>query len=69
MKSLGKLGSTSFSAAFKTRQQLYTKMPCCLKCKHFLLCDGVEKTEHNELAKYAVPSAGKLEKDAMAYIG
>lgn len=68
LRSLGRLGSTSFKAAFQTRQQLYTKIPCCLKCKYFLICDGVEKTNCNELVKYAMPTVGHLEKNAMAYI-
>ena len=69
LKKLGACGSTSISSAFQTRNQLYAKTADCMKCKHYLICDGVEKTSDNSLLKYIQPSIGKLEADAMKYIG
>ena len=69
LSKLGACGSTSVSSAFQTRNQLYEKTAACMKCKHYLICDGVEKTQSHSLVKYIQPSIGKLETDAMAYIG
>ena len=40
-----------------------------MKCKYYMMCDGVEKTSSHCLEKFIHPSIGKLESDPMKYIG
>ena len=69
LKQLGRCGSTSVQAALQARRQLYTKNHNCMKCKYYMMCDGVEKTSSHCLEKFIHPSSGKLESDPMKYIG
>lgn len=68
---LGTYGSTSLKAALQSRSYLYKKPSKCLRCKHFLICDGLEKQLPEEAAeRFAVPQTdGKLERDPLKYIG
>lgn len=57
---LGRYGSTSISAAFKTREALYEKSPACLRCKWLAACDGFEKFPGSKLPALAKPQPGRM---------
>lgn len=63
---LGRYGSTSISHALALRNIYYTKPDCCMKCKYFLVCDGVEKNE--ALLKYIQPAKGRIEPNILHYL-
>lgn len=64
---LGLYGSKSIEAALKNRDIFYTKTNECLRCKYYIICDGVEKTANNELTKYIQPLSGKIIKNILKF--
>lgn len=66
-KDFGQYGLTSISEALKLQNLFYEKTDQCLKCKYFLICDGVEKNA--SLTQYIKPCSGSIVKNAMQYIG
>lgn len=68
---LGAYGSTSLKAALQSRSYLYKKPSKCLHCKHFLICDGLEKQlSEDAIERFAIPHTnGTLERNPLKYIG
>lgn len=65
-KNLGQYGSMSISEAIRSQNLLYEKTNMCLKCKYFLICDGVEK--NCQLTQYIKSQHGIIVKNIMAYL-
>lgn len=68
-RTLGAYGSTSLENVTKTRNQFYEKGEDCLRCRYYLICDGVEKTNDHSILKYTVPESGTIVKNPMEFIG
>lgn len=64
---LGKYGSTSIKSALQTRQFFYEKINKCLKCKYYIICDGVEKVKDHILINQIQPSYGSIIKNPLYY--
>lgn len=65
---LGKFGSRSLERSYDCIEHHYEKNESCLKCKYYLICDGVEKTPTHHILRDIVPSKGKMIKDPMFYL-
>lgn len=66
LSKLGKYGSTSLDYALSIQKANYIKTKQCMKCKYFLICDGIENRP--ELVKYIKPVKGKLILNMMHYM-
>lgn len=65
---LGEYGSTSIETVFSNRRHLYSKTNDCLRCKYFLICDGVEKTQSNALEHFINSQPGKYITNPLQFI-
>lgn len=63
---LGKYGSTSLDQVLQIQKTFYIKNRDCMKCKFFLICDGVENK--SELLKFIKPMRGKFITNILQYI-
>lgn len=61
-------GYRSFEKVFDVINTQYEKNSKCLKCKYYLICDGVEKTKEHVLLKHIVPTNGQMIKNPMEFI-
>lgn len=66
---LGKYGSRSIERSYDCINTHYEKDEACLKCKYYIICDGVEKTKDHRLLKQISPTSGKMVKNPMEFIG
>lgn len=63
---LGKYGSTSLDSALQIQKTFYAKNADCMKCKYFLICDGVENKP--EMLRFIKPSKGKFITNILQYM-
>lgn len=68
LKYLGKFGTRSLERSYDCIEHHYEKSEKCLKCKYYIICDGMEKSASNRLFKDIVPSEGKMIKDPMFFL-
>ena len=66
LEKFGRYGSTSLAAALEIRNQCYYKPAKCLKCRYYLICDGIEKNVDQSQIKTVTD--GELVKDCMKFI-
>lgn len=55
-----------YEAAFRKRNYTYTKPRECFECKHFLICDGIEKNLKDQQV-YPIRFIGEFPSDVMKY--
>lgn len=65
---LGKYGSRSLERTYDSIKSHYEKNSKCLKCKYYIICDGVEKTRNRLLLNSIQPFYGKIIKNPMHFI-
>lgn len=63
-----KRGAERFRNAASNVNFFYEKSDKCLKCRYFMICDGVEKTPGHELLKFIRPEPGPYVKNMLEFL-
>lgn len=65
---LGKYSSRSVEMAQVSIKDGYEKTNDCLKCRYYMICDGVESTKTHNLIKYIKPTPGKMIRNYLEFL-